>query len=380
MASASGKGRTRDPLTGRFIRADIVEKLEALATAQGETEEGKRPEDLVEGIEELAEHAEEKMEQYEKDIESLNRKIRILELDIKVSAIAQQNSEQTVKDQSTSLDQEIDQLRLLKSREVLIDATKLDIKLPPPEEYDGTPGKLRPFLTQCELVFQGKTDQYQSGKSRVLYAISFFNKGEALAWKQMIVQTQTEFLKDLAKQAADNDTGLWESAKAVFERLFCPQSSKLESQQKLLHIKQGTRTIEQYTTAFKLIGVDADLDKDMSLILWKQGLKPVIKQKIYESGDIPTKFDQWVERAKAIDLGWREYQTERGNSFKEGRNRRTFEPKDNNRPRLSDEEYQKRRKEGLCYKCGNKGHLANKCFAKVRKIEEDSTQETQEDF
>ena len=380
MASASGKGRARDPITGRFIRAEIVEKLEALASAQGETEEGKRPEDLVEGIKELAEHAEEKMEQYENDIENLKRKIKILELDIKVSAITQQSTERGLQEKSTSLDQEINQLRLLKSQKVLIDATKLDIKLPPPEEYDRTPSKLRPFLTQCELVFQGKTDQYQSGKSRVLYAVSFFNKGEALAWKQMIVQTQDEFLKDLAKEAEANHTGLWESAKAVFERLFCPQSSKLEAQQKLLHIKQGTRTVEQYTTAFKLIGVDADLDKDMSLILWKQGLKPVIKQKIYELGDIPSKFNEWVERAKAIDLGWREYQAERGNTFKEGRNRKTFEAKDNSRPRLSDEEYQKRRKEGLCYKCGNKEHLANKCFAKVRKIEEDLSQEPQEDF
>jgi hypothetical protein len=263
----------------------------------------------------------------------------------------------------------------------MMDSTELDIKLPPPEEYDGTPSKLTPFLVQCELVFQGKTEKYQSGKSRILYALSFFNKGEALAWKQMMVLSQADFLADLSAQATEQKVGMWEAAKLLFVSVFKPQSSKMEAQQKLLHIKQGSKTVEQYCVEFKLIGMETGIDKAMMLLLWKQGLKPIIKQKIYESGNIPTTFTEWENRAKAIDLGWREFQMENRSYPREGKIKKAFESKTYDRPKLSDEEYQKRRKEGLCYKCGNKGHLANKCFAKARRMPEaEITDETTEDF
>lgn len=174
----------------------------------------------------------------------------------------------------------------------------------------------------------------------MLYALSF-NKGEALAWKQMIVTGQESFLKDLAQSTKDHEVGLWEAAKLLFTKVFCLQSMELEAQQRLLHIRQGNKTVEQYCTKFRLVGSEANLARDMTLVLWKQGLKPVIKQKIYESGNIPTTFNEWGNRAKAIDLGWREYQLERGPISKERQTRRTFEPANNQRTRLSDEEYQK---------------------------------------
>jgi hypothetical protein len=375
----SSKSRARDPRTGRYIKDEISKKLIKLSKAK--PGDDLDPDDIVEEIETIAEEAEGAMEHYEDEMEDLKQQVRNLEVQVKIASLSQKAIKKGWNEQTVALEAEREKLQLLRTSEIMMDATQLDIKLPPPEEYDGSPDKLKPFLVQCELVFQGKTEKFQSGKSRILYALSFFNKGEALAWKQMMVLQQKDFLDDLSSQAKTHKVGMWEAAKLLFATVFKPQSTQAEAQQKLLHIKQGNRTVEQYNVEFTLIGMETGIDKTMTLLLWKQGLKPIIKQKIYESGNIPTDFDEWKERAKAIDLGWREYQAESKHYPRETRVRKTFETKSYDRPKLSDEEYQKRRKEGLCYKCGNKGHLANKCFAKARRIPEvDKEQDTQEDF
>ena len=51
-----------------------------------------------------------------------------------------------------------------------------------PNAFDGTnPEDLRPFLLQCQLIFNSYPQQYAMGSSKVFFAISYLKKS-ALEW------------------------------------------------------------------------------------------------------------------------------------------------------------------------------------------------------
>ena len=371
------ESQPRDPRTGRFIKqeaAEILTQLRVSSTVDLENED-----DPLETLKEKLNEADKAFDYYEMQHDLIQQKNDILELQLKVAKAEQSEARQKREQKEKELAKQYQAISLLK--EATIGTENMNVKFPPPEEFDGTPGKLPYFLTQCELVFSRKTEQFESHNSRTLYALAHMTKGRALEFKQQVLTNQALFLKDIAKLAEENNLTPWEATKKRFRDVFVSVTSTLEAQEKMLHAHQGNRSVEEYSIEFAMWNGEAELDDKAALLLWKKGLKPAIKQRIYESGDIPVGFDKWVKRASAIDLGWREYQLQnRGNS--QGRLRKTNETKTGQRPRLSDEDYQKRRKEGLCYKCGNKGHLAKDCYAKNRRTQtsEESPITNEEDF
>ena len=151
---------------------------------------------------------------------------------------------------------------------------------------------------------------------------------------------------------------------------------KIESQSKIMKLRQGNRRVEEYNNEFKMLAHTAEVDKTAQLMFYKQGLKQPIKSKIYESGDIPTDLTTWMKRAIAIDIGWRESQLDRPPSTFPNQNRpRNRTMVTQTRPRLSDEEFEKRKKERLCFKCGKPGHMSKSCYVKNRTIKEEEIEE-----
>ena len=175
-------------------------------------------------------------------------------------------------------------------------------------------------------------------------------------------------LQEVVKVASDDKSTIWEATKKLFLRTFNTVTDKAEAQQKLFNLKQGSRTVEEFVTEFKMLKVLSEVDDNTSMVFFKNALKDVIRMKIYESGEIPEELNEWIERAKAIDYGWRESQLFK-TQFKPTQAKTRFMNNQGNRPKLSEEEFKKRREEKSCFKCGKKGHFARECRSQIRQAE-----------
>jgi hypothetical protein len=212
---------------------------------------------------------------------------------------------------------------------------------------------------------------------------SFVTKGIAQEWKESAMPELDETINEVARRTLYTDvTSLWGTYKEMFRDQWRTHSNKEEQQHRLQHLRQGNDTVEQYKIKFANASKETGYEEQALITYFKQGLKEVIKMRIYASGNVPTTLEEWKTRATIIDAAWREGELNRIGP-------RKFTPRANvravtiqqgqRRPRLPDEEYERRKKEKLCFKCAKPGHMANKCFSQARTMEIMPTDEPTED-
>jgi len=366
---------------GRFAKKDAEDALESISaaiTAGGEVDASDLP--IITAA------LEEKDEQIKKMTDELQG-IRMLG-----SATAyteKRDMEKLLQKEKAAhekVKKELGDLKKLEDQDLLLGRyDELDLKVAKPEPFDGKPENVDGFITACELVFQTSTKKFEHNKARIFYVLSYCTKGVAIVWRDKVLRDMSNVLDELAQISLDEKIGGWEAFVRLFKGAWKGTHTTAEAQVKLQHIYQGNRGVEEYYTEFRLLALDSQLRDDALLIFFKKGLKEVIKRRIFDSGTLPRTLTEWVERARIIDQAWKESELDRrGSGWKSAPGKIRYA--EEKRKRLPDDEYQKRRKEGLCYKCGNKGHLAKDCFAKGRRIQEDmkdlkeETRENKQDF
>jgi len=118
---------------------------------------------------------------------------------------------------------------------------------PDPEPFSGDANKCRGFLLQCSLVFLQRPQTFPTDSAKVRYMIGLL-RGTALAWAEAANSHQSltslafcEFLAEL---------------RDVFDHLdFWGDASR-----HLLKIREGVRSIADYSVEFKTLAADAGWD------------------------------------------------------------------------------------------------------------------------
>jgi hypothetical protein len=128
----------------------------------------------------------------------------------------------------------------------------------------------------------------------------------------------------------------------------------------LERLYQGGKTMEEFVIEFNNFAVQTNFSEADLLEKFKRKIKPSIRERVWLHHN-PSDLKEWVQAALDMDRYQRSYYAEYGERRKPYQARAATEPRGNGYQRLPKEVYQQRRKDGCCYRCGKKGHLAKAC-------------------
>ena len=142
-----------------------------------------------------------------------------------------------------------------------------DPHFPRPMAYDGDIAKCRGFITQCELYFGNQSLRFSSDESRVGFVVSLLS-GRALDWavatlkkSQTFFSNYHEFINEL---------------RLVFDHP--PVGTDAPS--KLLTIRQGNRSVAEYSVEFRLLAAECTWNDEALACTFRRGLNDSIKDQI----------------------------------------------------------------------------------------------------
>jgi len=249
-------------------------------------------------------------------------------------------------------------------------------KIPLPEKFDGTPEKLRPFLTGMEIYF--RHHEIFRVTDKILTTGANFKDAPA-RWFQPLADDYLANPNNLREdtQEAFRD---WNEFRTVVTKMFGQQDEEAQAVQQMERIKQH-KSVGEYTTRFKQLQARLDWGDSPLRRAFYNGLKDTVKDGLMYAQ--PTKtLQELVDLATQVDS--RIYERHQQKKFarptsepnekvkrhrakdKDGDTVMTGQVKNKNkknfkRDGLSKEERQRRYDSRACLGCGKPGHFRDSC-------------------
>ena len=240
-----------------------------------------------------------------------------------------------------------------------------NIKAPHPERYDGDLGKCGGFILQCSLVFELQAEAFTTDRSKVAFVISCL-KGRALEWAKPLWEEQGRHANSYAAFTRE------------MSRVFDHPVRGKEAARRLLHLRQGARSVAEYAVEFRTLAGECAWEAEPLTELFQNGLSEVLKDEL-ASRDEPGGMEELIALAIKIDNRLRERRRERRAQSPRVTDLTAMtmprpsletsamaEPMEvgarvPGRVKCSPEERLRRRLTKSCYYCGKQGHQSSAC-------------------
>ena len=237
-----------------------------------------------------------------------------------------------------------------------------------PERFDGNQAQVRAFLTSCRLQFSLQPRTFATEGAKVGYTITHLT-GRARLWGTAEFDRQTPAC---ASFAAFEEEML---------KVFDLGSSTSEANGSLMTIRQGRRTVADYSIDFRTLARRSSWNMAAQVDAFLHSLADYLKDELV-SHDEPKTLDEAIGLVARIDRRIQIRRREKGRSIQPSvRNLRDSaaqsppvtthsrldppEPMEIGRASLSTAERQRRLSANLCLYCGADGHRVSTCPAKA---------------
>lgn len=122
----------------------------------------------------------------------------------------------------------------------------LEPKIPDPPMFNGDRKELLPFLTKCQLKFEGQPSRFQNERSKVLYAGTRL-EGAAFNWFQPYIKL---WPADTPSELAPTDIRDWKSFQRSLTRVYGDPNLAATAERELRRLRQTT-SVADYAAKFE---------------------------------------------------------------------------------------------------------------------------------
>ena len=248
-----------------------------------------------------------------------------------------------------------------------------ELKLGQPSSFDGTPEKARGWFNNVQLYLLVNKDIYNNDDRKIAYTLSFMREGLAALWSL----TETE----AALKRNPPNFGTWQNFLNKFSTSFILENTKDQAITWMMTTKVDKKTpLMDYISQFKNNAALSEINNEDILInFYSRGIPSFLMKKIYGMDTVPDSIEKWYQVTLRFQHIWEktnEIAKGKTNPFYQNHHRNNDHKKkdpdtmDVDAVCLSEQEQQRRFKEGRCYRCGGKGHISKGCKNPFAKKEE----------
>lgn len=242
-------------------------------------------------------------------------------------------------------------------------------KIGNPERFDGNQKQVRPFLSSCRIQFALQPRTFSTEGAKVGYVITHLT-GRARLWGTAEFDRQTP--------ACASFSAFEEEMLKVFDL----GSPTAEASQALLTIRQGNRTVADFSIDFRTLASQSSFNPEALVQAFLHSLADYIKDELV-SHDPPSTLDAAIDLAVRIDRRIQTRRREKGRLSQPAIRTRVDtssvqplpvksqsqlnqpEPMEIGRASLTPEERRRRLSSNLCLYCGGENHRVATCPAKA---------------
>ena len=237
-----------------------------------------------------------------------------------------------------------------------------ELRINLPEPFDGDSSHARNFITTCRAYLTLNGHIYTTEAAKILFVLSFMRKGQASEW--------AAYWYEQVRDGPEQKDAWFAEFISEFTKAFITMDAAAEARVKLLQLRQNG-TADEYNAQFKMLATRANITEDAALEqLYQRGLQHKLLERIYTMAILPGKMTEWYDAASRLDNQQRRFQlvvaglrSPFSKTHLQQRQPAASEPDPDamDIDRLSTNQRERYQREGRCFECGDKGHLARFC-------------------
>src|SRR6266852_5402563 len=256
-----------------------------------------------------------------------------------------------------------------------------------PDIFTGDRTKADTFLHQFNL-YRGMNETHETMTSpyfRTMCALSRIKGPLVQTWVNSQVEALREKTSRQLNPIGQDENVLWTDFTMAFETAFTDTTKVQQAYNKLMHLKMYKDDLDLYVATFKELASQAGFAEDAGLTIhqFAYGLKPALLDEVLRNNPILTTMDQWTAAARQEQQkkvyhnsfrtkGYYQWMTPRYSHQGNGESRRhpndRTVPMDVDQPvftqvrrAFTEEDKQRFKAEGRCFRCDKQGHMAREC-------------------
>ena len=230
-------------------------------------------------------------------------------------------------------------------------------KFPEPMEFSGNRSSFEAFQSQVKAYLTVNGHAYPTDQMKSLYTLQKI-RGAAYNHVQAWVDSAT------TDKPAEEITD-WNKCLASLQKVFGPINESEDAINTLRSLRH-TSTVDVYASEYRRLGPKTKYGDAPLCTMFESGLKHEIRDR-FVGRDKPKTLEDWIREAAGIE---RDLSQLRSKPW--GRNPNQFtapraqhhDPNAMEVDQISTSERERRRTLGLCYYCGQAGHIAPRCPVK----------------